>query len=104
MKGICNPEESIADVPPSYVVSGQSRHVSSKLTSSSEVNVPGERKREIEAEVASWQFSAHDFTDDELVYAASSMMEHALQFPELEAMRISTGKPASAPTIIRTHK
>jgi 3',5'-cyclic-nucleotide phosphodiesterase len=54
--------------------------------------IPDERKRQIEAEVAKWQFCAHDFTDDELVYAATSMIAHALQLPELEPWRISTGK------------
>ncbi|KAL1954968.1 hypothetical protein VTO42DRAFT_375 [Malbranchea cinnamomea] len=72
MKRICNPEEVIEDIPPCEVV------------------IPEERKRQIEAEVAKWQFCAHDFTDDELVFAASSMIEHALQLPELEHLRIST--------------
>ena len=58
----------------------------------SELSIPEERKDEIEAEVAKWQFCAIDFTDDELVYAASSMILHALQLPELEPWRISSGK------------
>lgn len=74
MKRICNPEEVVEEIPPCAV------------------DISEERKREVEAEVAHWRFSAHDFTDDELVYATSSMMEHALQLPELESMRISTGK------------
>jgi len=41
--------------------------------------------------VGSWSFSAHDLNDDELLYAALTMLEHALTMPELEQWKIPTG-------------
>ena len=45
----------------------------------------------MEDAVGQWSFSAHDFTSDELVYAALTMLEHAMQLPDLEQFRLSTG-------------
>jgi len=45
--------------------------------------------------VGSWNFSAHDFSDDELQYAAFLMLEHALGMPQLEKWRLSTGEVTS---------
>lgn len=50
-----------------------------------------EKQTEISSAVSQWHFCAHDFTDDELVVAASVMFKHALSMPELEAWRIPTG-------------
>lgn len=47
-------------------------------------------KEAVAAAVASWNFSAHEFTDDELLHAALVMLQHTLQMPELEPWRIST--------------
>lgn len=49
-----------------------------------------DRREKIAAAVGSWHFSAHDFTDDELLHAALLMLQHALAMPELEKWRIST--------------
>lgn len=46
----------------------------------------------MENAVSAWAFSAHDFTDDELLYGALVMLKHALQMPELEKWSISEGK------------
>lgn len=51
-----------------------------------------DRREKIAAAVGSWNFSAHEFTDDELLHAALLMLQHALAMPELERWRLSTGK------------
>ncbi|KAF7879197.1 hypothetical protein EAF04_000395 [Stromatinia cepivora] len=54
------------------------------------VSVSLDRRETIVHAISSWQFSAHDFEDDELLYASSLMFQHALSLPELEKWRIST--------------
>lgn len=56
------------------------------------ISVALERRQKIAESIGSWLFSAHDFTDDELLHAALLMLQHALAMPELERWRISTGK------------
>jgi len=56
------------------------------------ISVPVERLEKIENAIGSWYFSAHDFTDDELLHAAMLMLQHALAMPELERWRLSAGK------------
>jgi 3',5'-cyclic-nucleotide phosphodiesterase len=56
------------------------------------ISVALDRRERISRAVGSWDFSAHDFTDDELLHAALLMLQHALAMPELEKWRISTGK------------
>ena len=56
------------------------------------ISVALDRREKIAAAVGSWHFSAHDFTDDELLHAALLMLQHALAMPELERWRLSTGK------------
>lgn len=41
--------------------------------------------------VGSWTFSAHSFSDDELLYCALLMLQHALSAPELEHWRLTPG-------------
>lgn len=55
------------------------------------VTVSLDRRELIAQAISSWHFSAHDFEDDELLYASSLMFQHALSVPELEKWRISTG-------------
>lgn len=55
------------------------------------INIALDRRERVAAAVGSWQFSAHDFTDDELLHSALLMLQHALAMPELEQWRISTG-------------
>lgn len=52
---------------------------------------PGQEWKIIEA-INSWAFSAHEFSDDELVHAASLMLRHTLSMPELEEWRLSIGE------------
>ncbi|KAH8663640.1 hypothetical protein BGZ60DRAFT_379489 [Tricladium varicosporioides] len=54
------------------------------------ITVALDRREKIASAVGSWHFSAHDFTDDELLHAALLMLQHALAMPELERWRIST--------------
>jgi 3',5'-cyclic-nucleotide phosphodiesterase len=51
-----------------------------------------DRQMVVEDAVGTWAFSAHDFTDDELLYGAFVMLKHALQMPELEKWAITEGK------------
>ncbi|KAF2440699.1 HD-domain/PDEase-like protein [Karstenula rhodostoma CBS 690.94] len=66
MGGICNPETV-----------GESLE-------SNDIFVEEERKEIIATAVGTWAFSAHDFTDDELLYGALLMLKHALKMPEVE--------------------
>lgn len=56
------------------------------------ISVPAERQARIAQAVGQWHFCAHDFSDDELVVAASLMFSHALSMPELEQWRIPPGQ------------
>lgn len=56
------------------------------------ISVSAERQVEIAEAVGQWHFCAHDFSDDELVVAASLMFSHALSMPELEQWRIPPGR------------
>lgn len=60
--------------------------------SSVHVAVSTERQTEIAKAVALWHFSAHLYTDDELVVAAMIMFKHTLSMPDLEKWRIPAGK------------
>ncbi|KAF2192788.1 HD-domain/PDEase-like protein [Zopfia rhizophila CBS 207.26] len=70
MGGICNPETVGDSLDPTDLFINQNR------------------QEVIAATIGSWSFSAHDFTDDELLYGAQLMLKHALQMPELEQWRI----------------
>ena len=56
------------------------------------VMVSADRRAVIKAAVGQWGFCAHDFNDDELIYAAKVMFKHALSMSELEAWRIPPGE------------
>ncbi|KAJ5601089.1 3'5'-cyclic nucleotide phosphodiesterase [Penicillium lagena] len=71
MRGICNPEETIEEF--------QDR----------ELNIDPSRKSIIKERVGSWKFSAHDFSEDELVFGACEMLQHALTMPGLEQWWLS---------------
>ena len=47
--------------------------------------------------VGSWSFSGHDWSEEELIYAALLMLQHALTMPELERWRMS---PAELKTFL----
>jgi len=56
------------------------------------ISVALDRREEIARAVGGWDFSAHEFTDDELLHAALLMLQHALVMPGLERWRLSTGQ------------
>ena len=58
----------------------------------SDFELEEDRRRVVEEKVATWAFSAHDFTDDELLYAALVMLQHALSMPELAQWNMTEGK------------
>ena len=55
------------------------------------INISDGREQVVMDAIASWGFSAHGLSDDELLYAAVIMVEHALQLPGLDEFRITTG-------------
>ncbi|KAI9798090.1 MAG: 3',5'-cyclic-nucleotide phosphodiesterase [Piccolia ochrophora] len=56
----------------------------------SRLQVQADRVDLIASAVGTWAFSAHEYSDDELLYAASTMLQHALTMQELEQWRIPT--------------
>ncbi|RAO69170.1 uncharacterized protein BHQ10_005182 [Talaromyces amestolkiae] len=54
-----------------------------------ELNISPERKEMIEREVGVWRFPVHHLTDDELVYAACTMIGHAMTMPEVGPWRLT---------------
>lgn len=54
------------------------------------VAVSTQRQAEIGTAIGDWHFSAHAYTDDELVVAAMLIFKHALTMPALERWRIPT--------------
>ncbi|KAI5304969.1 3',5'-cyclic-nucleotide phosphodiesterase [Ascosphaera pollenicola] len=71
LKSICNPETAIEEIIPPAL------HISE------------DRRQFVESEVAKWSFSAHTFTDDELLHAGCVMVKHTLKMPGLDQWRIS---------------
>ena len=61
------------------------------LTQLRDITIEPTRRALIVQAVSSWSFSAHKFSDDELLIAAMIIFEHALMMPELEKWRINTG-------------
>ncbi|KAL9006466.1 MAG: hypothetical protein Q9188_000774 [Gyalolechia gomerana] len=70
MTGICSPDSPQPTVSHSYSVTD-----------------PGEDSILISA-LTSWNFSAHKFSEDQLVHAAFLMLQHALHMAELERWRL----------------
>ncbi|OAL34352.1 hypothetical protein AYO20_06405 [Fonsecaea nubica] len=66
LKGICEPQNIIEDY--------QHR----------DLYVQESRKEAVAQAVGRWDFSGHDFTEDELVYAGYFMLNHCLQMEECE--------------------
>jgi hypothetical protein len=56
------------------------------------ISIAADRRAVITSAVGHWHFCAHDFSDDELIMAASIMFQHALSMPQLERWRIPSGK------------
>jgi 3',5'-cyclic-nucleotide phosphodiesterase len=57
----------------------------------SDVVISDDRREIIAETIGGWEFSAHDFTDDELLHAALLMLQHALTMPEVSQYRMSEG-------------
>ncbi|KAK8140542.1 3'-5'-cyclic-nucleotide phosphodiesterase regA [Apiospora sp. TS-2023a] len=54
------------------------------------VCVSADNRAEIAQAIGRWHFCAHDFSDDQLLVAASLMFKHAFSMPELEQWRLPT--------------
>jgi hypothetical protein len=61
------------------------------LTKLRDINIEPARRALVVEAIGSWSFSAHEFSDDELLIAALTIFEHALMMPELEKWKINTG-------------
>lgn len=89
MGGICNPE-AVGDFLDSRC---HLRPLVSLIAHpSSDLYIVPERKDVVAKMIGLWSFSAHDFTDDELLYGALLMLKHALQMPELEPWGMTDGE------------
>ncbi|KAI5810809.1 hypothetical protein BZA77DRAFT_161499 [Pyronema omphalodes] len=56
------------------------------------IRVPKNRAEVARRAVGGWDFSAHDFSDDELVFCAQTMFEHAFTMPEVADYVISSDR------------
>ena len=56
------------------------------------IRIPKERAIVVEQAVGRWDFSAHDFSDEELVHCALIMLEHAFAMPEVAEFAVPTGR------------
>ena len=61
------------------------------LTQLRDIIIEPTRRDLVVQAVGTWSFSAHKFSDDELLTAGLIIFEHALMMPELEKWRMSTG-------------
>jgi hypothetical protein len=93
MSGICNPEMVGDSIDPRYV--SFNIGAISLANGYSDLYIAEERESVIAQAVGTWAFSAHDFTDDELLHAALLMLKHALQMPELEPWGMTDGELCS---------
>lgn len=60
--------------------------------SASELEIRPEREAYVKDRIGCWNFPAHEFTDDELVFGACEMLQHAFRMPELEPWRLSSSE------------
>lgn len=91
MNGICNPELAGESHDPRYGVLRTSRATTFTNLLLSDVKIDPDCRAVVANSIGTWSFSAHEFSDDELINGALIMLEHALQMPELETWRMSTG-------------
>ncbi len=89
MTGICNPETVGDSIEVKYV---EDLRLFDPANLASDFHLDDDRKAVVEDKVGMWAFSAHDFTDDELLYAALVMLQHALQMEELAMWDMDQGK------------
>lgn len=62
------------------------------IASDREFNVTEEREEYVKQRLGQWNFTAHEFSDDELVFAAYAMLQHAFTIPELEEWKLTPGE------------
>lgn len=55
------------------------------------IHLDDEQENVVQGAIADWGFSAHALSDDELLFAAVLMVEHALQMPGLEEFHLPRG-------------
>lgn len=55
------------------------------------MDISDARKQAVIKAIADWDFSAHDLSEDELMYASVTMLEHALRIDGMEEFRLPTG-------------
>jgi hypothetical protein len=91
MTGICNPE-TVGESLESRYVHLLNTNLVFHANENSEFDLSQDRRTVVEDAVGTWAFSAHDYTDDELLYAALVMLKHALHMPELDKWSIPEGK------------
>ena len=93
MKGICNPEEIVDEFQERYVSFSRPELESTySFVLLREIHVEPGREAFVKAQVGSWNFSAHDFSEDELVFAACEIIQHAFNLPGLEHWRLTPGE------------
>jgi len=91
MTSICKPESVLYAYDSRYCPFGSCRRsVTNRLRKLYIINYRQEVV--ITKAIGRWDFSAHDFSEDELVHAAFLMLQHALQLPDLEKWRIPAGQ------------
>ena len=88
MGGICNPESMSDSIDSKYEGPNPYYNISNTLR---DLYVSQDRREYAMKAIGSWSFSAHDFTDDELLYCSLLMLKHALQIPELEQWNMTDG-------------
>ncbi|KAI9810222.1 MAG: 3',5'-cyclic-nucleotide phosphodiesterase [Phylliscum demangeonii] len=72
MDRICNPD-----------------HVGDESVDLRPIHIPPDRMAAVTDAVGTWAFSAHEYSEDELVQAAAVIFRHALTLPDLEPWRIA---------------
>ena len=96
MTSICKPESVLHSLEKRYVTTLNPQCDEAwalSLTQGRNLYALTERQEQHVAKaVGRWNFSAHDFSEDELAHAAFLMLQHALDMPELEHLRLPPGK------------
>ena len=89
---ICNPDHATVMSDPRYVATCKDFRLSRQLRTTSAINFNPDRQAFIAASLSSWSFSAHDLSDEELLFGASLMLQHVLKVPALGELRMTNGK------------
>lgn len=92
MKGICNPEEIIEEFQDGCVTLLCLQVSTHQLTRKRDLDVSPERQKFVKKFIGNWNFTAHDFSEDELVFGACEMLQHAFTLPNLDQWRLTPCK------------